>query len=47
MGMSYSYGIGVDANPAEAQKWYRKAAAQGHTKAKEALEQLKRETKAT
>jgi hypothetical protein len=47
MGMSYSYGIGVDANPAEAQKWYRKAAAQGHTKAKEALEQLKRETKAS
>lgn len=47
MGMSYSYGIGVDANPAEAQKWYRKAAAQGHTKAKEALEQLKREQKAT
>jgi anti-anti-sigma factor len=47
MGMSYSYGIGVEADLAEAQKWYHKAAAQGHTKAKEALEQLKREKKAS
>jgi TPR repeat protein len=41
LGQLYERGLGVSKDPDEAAKWYRKAAEQGHDRAKEALERLK------
>ena len=40
LGHCYFYGWGVAEDKAEAVKWYRKAAEQGHEKAKAALKEL-------
>ena len=40
LGWMYSHGSGVRRNKVEAIKWYRKAAEQGDSEAKQALEEL-------
>jgi len=40
LGAAYANGTGVPRDLAEAAKWYRKAADQGHPHAKEALKQM-------
>ena len=40
MGVCYEMGIGVKKDKQEAVKWYRKAAEQGHSKAKDDLKRL-------
>ena len=40
LGWMYSHGSGVRSNKVEAIKWYRKAAEQGDSEAKQALEEL-------
>ncbi|MEG1788385.1 MAG: SEL1-like repeat protein, partial [Kiritimatiellia bacterium] len=40
LGTCYYSGVGVACDAAEAVKWFRKAAEQGHAAAKEALRQL-------
>ena len=42
LGTMYANGLGVSFNNEEAQKWYRKAAAQGHADARKALEHMAR-----
>jgi serine/threonine protein kinase len=41
LGAMYERGIGVDSDPATARKWYERAAARGHTGARDALKRLK------
>jgi TPR repeat protein len=41
LGAMYERGIGVDSDPAMARKWYERAAARGHTGARDALKRLK------
>ena len=41
LGWMYSHGSGVRRNKVEAVKWYRRAAEQGDSEAKRALEELK------
>ena len=41
LGVMYARGQGVQKNVDEALKWYRKAAAQGHQGARQALQRLK------
>jgi len=40
LGQMYENGWGVDKNHSKAVEWYRKAAEQGHTEAKERLQYL-------
>jgi TPR repeat protein len=41
LGAMYERGIGVDSDPVTARKWYERAAARGHTGARDALKRLK------
>lgn len=41
LGAMYERGIGVDSDPATARTWYERAAARGHTGARDALRRLK------
>ena len=43
IGMNYDFGIGVKEDRTVAVDWYRKAAAQGHERAREVLEDVARQ----